>query len=1005
MKLYILLIPFLFVTFHIDAQEKSDGKPHDASGRCEFSGYIVSQKHSMPVEFATVYLPESKLWAVSDREGKFTIRQVPVGKVKVQVSIIGYKERELEVDLPSEGKDLEIALQENNLMLEEVVVTAQTKRSGQTTTYTIDRTTLDHAQIKNIGAIGTLLPGGKTVHDGNLAVSDPRIALRAGGGEMGNASFGTAVAVDGIRLENNASMGETKGPGLRNIGVSNIESVEIITGIPSVEYGDLSNGIVKINTKKGRTPFHVEFSAEPKTKLMALSKGFSLGDKGGTLNVGFERAKSTSNLASPYTAYDRNTASLLYANTFNRNGGHPLSFTAGLSGNFGGYNSKADPDAFTDTYNKTRDYALRGNIGLDWLLNKPWISSLSFRASVSYADRLSEVSTNKSSSSTQPLIHATQEGYFIATEYDRNPNAEIILGPTGYWYEVKFNDSKPLNYALKLKADWAGDFGRVKNKVLAGIDFTSSGNKGRGLYYEDMRVAPSWREYRYDGLPFLNNLAAYIEEELSLPVNDRGGSVRVTGGLRADMTFIRKSEYGTAGSLSPRFNARYMLWSDREEQWIKHLSIYAGWGRSVKLPSFEVLYPSASYTDKLAFAPGTTGDGTTFYAYYSIPSKAMYNPDLKWQYSNQLELGLEADIRGTKVSLSAFRNVTRNPYICTAVYTPYTYKQTSQVHLEGCPIPSGDRQYTIDQKTGIVSVIDKTGTHPTQQLGYKERNTFKSNLRYTNGSPVERMGLEWVVDFARIHPLNTTVRLDGKFYYYKGLDETPVASMPSSASTMADGNPYKYVGYYLGSSGASTSYASSASVSNGSLTKELNMNLTVITHIPKIRMIFSVRIEASLYDYSQNLSEYSNGNYRGVALKNGGDFFGTSGNLYGKDNYVAVYPEYYTTWEAPEVKIPFAEKFAWAKQNDKALYNELAKMVVKSNTSYYFNPNRISSYFAANFSLTKEIGDYASISFFANNFFNHVGIVRSSQAGLKSSLYGSSYIPKFYYGLSLRLKL
>lgn len=342
--------------------------------------------------------------------------------------------------------------------------------------------------------------------------------------------------------------------------------------------------------------------------------------------------------------------------------------------------------------------------------------------------------------------------------------------------------------------------------------------------------------------------------------------MRVTGGLRADMTFIKQSEYGTASSFSPRFNARYTLWNDMENPWVKNLSIYGGWGKSVKLPSFEVLYPSTSYSDRLAFAPGTTSDGTTFYAYYSIPSKAMYNPDLKWQYTNQSELGLETNIRGTKVSVSAFRNVTHNPYTCTAVYTPYTYKQTSQVHLEDCPITSANQEYTIDQKTGVVSVIDKTGTHPTQQLGYKEKNTFKSNLRYTNGSPIERMGLEWVVDFAKIQPLNTTVRLDGKYYYYKGLDETLVASMPSSASTMADGNPYKYVGYYVGGASTSTSYASSASVSNGALSKELNMNLTLTTHIPKIRLIFSLRVEASLYNYHQNLCEYRDGSYRGIVF-------------------------------------------------------------------------------------------------------------------------------------------
>ena len=80
-------------------------------------------------------------------------------------------------------------------------------------------------------------------------------------------------------------MDDLKGVDLRNIGVSNIESIEVVTGIPSVEYGDLSNGIVKINTRKGRSPFIVEMMVEPKTKQIAISKGFALGNLGGTLNL------------------------------------------------------------------------------------------------------------------------------------------------------------------------------------------------------------------------------------------------------------------------------------------------------------------------------------------------------------------------------------------------------------------------------------------------------------------------------------------------------------------------------------------------------------------------------------------------------------------------------------------------------------------------------------------------------------------------------------------------
>ena len=75
----------------------------------------------------------------------------------------------------------------------------------------------------------------------------------------------------------------------------------------------------------------------------------------------------------------------------------------------------------------------------------------------------------------------------------------------------------------------------------------------------------------------------------------------------------------------------------------------------------------------------------------------------------------------------------------TNVYTPYSYNLTTQEHLNNCEIPSANRVYSIDQQTGIVTVTDKTGASPSQELSYNTRNTFKSNIQYRNGSPVE----EW----------------------------------------------------------------------------------------------------------------------------------------------------------------------------------------------------------------------------------------------------------------------
>ena len=184
----------------------------------------------------------------------------------------------------------------------------------------------------------------------------------------------------------------------------------------------------------------------------------------------------------------------------------------------------------------------------------------------------------------------------------------------------------------------------------------------------------------------------------------------------------------------------------------------------------------------------------------------------------------------------------------------------------------------------------------------------------------------------------------------------------------------------------------------------MNLNAVITTHIPKVRLIVSLRLETSLYNYKRSLSKLSN-RTRGIVIDRPADYFGTPYDGSSTNNYVAVYPEYYSTWDQPNQLIPFAEKFEWARDNDRTLYNELAKLVVKSNYAYTLNPDYLSKYFSANITVTKEIGDHISVSFYANNFFNNMSKVKSSQTGQETSLFASRYIPKFYYGLSVRVKI
>lgn len=116
-------------------------------------------------------------------------------------------------------------------------------------------------------------------------------------------AMGSAIIRDGAPISNNANRsvvnpglngtmenynaggGSTPDGGvdLRSISTDNIESVEVIRGIPSVEHGDLTSGAVIINSKAGREPIRITAKANPKVYMGSASGGFLLNKNRGGL--------------------------------------------------------------------------------------------------------------------------------------------------------------------------------------------------------------------------------------------------------------------------------------------------------------------------------------------------------------------------------------------------------------------------------------------------------------------------------------------------------------------------------------------------------------------------------------------------------------------------------------------------------------------------------------------------------------------------------------------------
>ena len=916
---------------------------HAAPQYFSIEGKVTDAQSGEPIVGVIFNIDGTGLWTLSDADGNYVFEKVQAGEYIIKVSCLGYAEKSIEVNLTKDVAGLNVSLPLNTLALDGVVVSAERKKDDMNTVMSFGTHALEHLQMSNISDVSTLLPGGKTINP-DLTTNNV-LSLRDGGSAVGNAAFGTALEVDGVRIGNNASFAQPAGNGTRNISVENIESIEVITGVPSAEYGDLNSGMVKINTRKGRTPWNVTMAVNPRTYQLSASKGFDLGKDRGVINASGEWARATKKLTSPYESYTRRGLSLSYSNTFAK----VLRLEAGLTGNIGGMNSKDDPDAYSGSWSKGRDNVVRANTSLTWLLNRSWITNLKLEGSVSYNDNLTHDHAFISSVATgQPAVHAETAGYYLAT-----------MLPSSYMSD-RIVDSRELDFAASIKYEWFRHWGGVKNHVKAGVQWKANGNVGQGEYYEDPSLAADgYRPRLYSDYPFLHNLATYLEDNLTVPVGKT--SLQLSVGLRLESIFVKGTQYKDVNSLSPRFNLKWKL--------LDGLSVRGGWGVSEKLPSFYILFPEQQYRDIRTFSV-SYGD-TAAYVYYTEPYKMNYNRDLKWQRSSNSELGIDANFFGVKLSLVGVYNRTTDPYRYNNSYTPFSYsvqKLPDGVSLSGKTVNG----ISVDPNTGTVSIDTSEGTIST--VTKVTDHTFAENKTPGNGAAVTRAGAELIVDFPEIRPIRTRFRLDANYAYTHYIDRSLYYVYRTGWSHTSEPNrSYQYVGIYSGTS---------SGTANGKVSHASDLNLTSTTHIPQARIIITCKLEMSLFSRERNLSDYNGSEYAHLAD-------GAEGSIYSKQGYTEVWPIKYMDLDGNEHDFTAAE----------AAKPEFANLIFRSGNAYTFAWDGYGTYLSANLSVTKEIGDHVSISFFANNFTNSRMAVKSKATGISAV-----FTPGFYYGLTCRLK-
>jgi TonB-linked SusC/RagA family outer membrane protein len=249
--------------------------PAAAQQRGTIRGVVTDATTLSPIVGAHLAVVGTRVATLTDREGSYTLANVPIGGVQVRARMLGYTSVLLAVTVGvDEPAVVDLTLSPSVILLDEIVVTGaggetQRKQLGNTIAK-IDAKTIENAPVQTFSeAIAAREPGVQILPSTGLAGEGARIRIR------GNASLSQnnepVVYVDGVRIDNGGGFtyADAGGAGtpsrLDDINPEVIDRVEILKGAAAATlYGSEANaGVIQIFTKKGsagrpRFSFRVE---------------------------------------------------------------------------------------------------------------------------------------------------------------------------------------------------------------------------------------------------------------------------------------------------------------------------------------------------------------------------------------------------------------------------------------------------------------------------------------------------------------------------------------------------------------------------------------------------------------------------------------------------------------------------------------------------------------------------------------------------------------------------
>ncbi len=796
----VLFITALFSTFFINAVHAATKDTH------QIKITLVSKDNSEPIIMATCVLNATGAAAITNVDGVAVINNVPEGNYTLTMSYVGYETITTQINVKS-NLNLSYKMVETSLGLDEVKVVARQKVSGASTTSIIGRQAIDHLQAASLADIMQLIPGQLMKNTDLTAQSNLQLRTLT---NNNTSAFGASIIVDGMPMSNNGVMTQGgfsstafTGTDLRQVAADNIDEVEVIRGIPSAEYGDLTSGLVVVKSKIGVTPYQFKAKLNPSVQNYSLSKGFNAG-KAGIFNTSIDYAKAWGDPRAKTRSYGRYSANIGWAYEINRKWhiDTKLRFMQGIdwSGN--------DPDAVDDgtyTKNRTTTVGLTHNGRIS--VNKPLMRSLAYTIGANITNTRNEASSFVGTSTgLMPIITATETGYYSV------PWKNTSYLATG------ITENRPANIFAKLSNSFFLHSGKkVMQSFKAGLEYKYDWNSGKG-YYNAVETSPyrpnsNGRPRAFSSQPGLHQLSAFVEDNFNWSIN-KVNKLRVNLGLR--FTSLQAFSDVATTALSPRMNTKFSI--------TKWLDIHAGIGLNSKTPGLDYLYPDKKYADRVAanYMPQDNTAGQLL-VYHTQVYDVVKSKGLKNATTTKIEAGIDIKLPwGGNISLLAYRDNTPNGFGNATEY--FTYYSNVYTALQGLSIMSG-QPTTIDYNNPA-----------------RRDLVFMTTGKIGNTNSSVNKGFEIDMNLGEIKPLHTTFYLSGAYQETKVWSTDMVSENVRSALL-----PAEYVAYGL--TPFKVVYPSGLDFTK--YRRFLN-TLRIVTNIPSLKMVASVTAQAVWYDWNHS---------------------------------------------------------------------------------------------------------------------------------------------------------